>query len=283
MKKLKPIHWILIAVILIEAIVLGVWFGGRSVENSPTPTTPTELLLNYTANEDGSFTLLSMLQNAEDINVSFTYNDKTYTYDTDLVTFTEAYQNFEKYQELEPDATKELWEEFQNYVSGEVNQHVNKQHASIEYIRNIAKSGYSVPHEQLYENRGLYTINATTTIDNWNAIFADYILTDEAGNTVNELALGATIRIGETDYRAMVYTIIHSDNDNTNNHSAQEVAVHILFGDHMLSDITLSDATIYYLKPDGSEYFAHSKLKVTYTASSNEARYRDILILGGLQ
>lgn len=283
MKQLKPIHWILIAVLLIEAVVLGIWFGGRGIETPTTPTTPTELLLNYNANEDGSFTLLSMLQNAEDIDVSFTHSDHTYTYDTDLVTLTEAYRSLEKYQELEPDATEAVWQAFQECVSGEVNQHVNKQHASIEYIRNIAKSGYNVPHEQLYENRGLYTINATTTIDNWNAIFADYVLKDNNGNAVNELALGATIRIGETDYRAIVYTIIHSDNDDKNNHSAQEVAVHILFGDHMLSDITLSDATIYYLKPDGSEYFAHSNLKVTYTASSNEARYRDILILGGLQ
>ena len=281
MKKLKPLHWILIAVLLVEAIVLGVWFGAK--QNSKPTGSPDELKLTYEQNADGSFTLLSLLNNASDIDVQFSHADTEYSYDVDLVQVVDAYRDIEKYKTIEPNATEELWNAFKDAVSGAVNQQVNQPHASIEYIRNIAKSGYNVPHEQLYNNHGMYTINTTTTIDNWTSVFAPYILTDTEGKTVNELAMGATIRIGSTDYPAIVYTSLHPDEDKNNNDTAPEVTVHILFGDHIISDIALSDATIYYLKPDGSEYFAHSNIKVTYMASGNEARYRDILIMGGLQ
>lgn len=281
MKKLKPLHWILIAVLLVEAIVLGVWFGAK--QNSKPTGSPDELKLTYEQNADGSFTLLSLLNNASDIDVQFSHADTEYSYDVDLVQVVDAYRDIEKYKTIEPNATEELWNAFKDAVSGAVNQQVNQPHASIEYIRNIAKSGYNVPHEQLYNNHGMYTINTTTTIDNWTSVFAPYILTDTEGKTVNELAMGATIRIGNTDYPAIVYTSLHPDEDKNNNDTAPEVTVHILFGDHIISDIALSDATIYYLTPDGSKYFAHSNIKVTYMASGNEARYRDILIMGGLQ
>ena len=281
MKKLKPLHWILIAVLLVEAIVLGVWFGAK--QNTNPTGSPDELKLTYEQNTDGSFTLLSLLNNASDIDVQFSHADTEYSYDVDLVQVVDAYRDIEKYKAIEPNATEELWNAFKDAVSGAVNKQVNQQHASIEYIRNIAKSGYNVPHEQLYNNHGMYTINTTTTIDNWTSVFAPYILSDTEGKTVNELAMGATIRIGSTDYPAIVYTSLHPDEDKNNNDTAPEVTVHILFGDHIISDIALSDATIYYLKPDGSEYFAHSNIKVTYMASGNEARYRDILIMGGLQ
>lgn len=281
MKKLKPMHWILIAVLLVEAIVLGIWFGTR--HQATEQPQQTELLLHYDANEDGSFSLLSLLANAEEPVLQFTYQDVEYTYDDALVVLVDAYKSFEKFQELEPQATQELWSVFQDQLTIATHQQTNKQHASIEYIRNIAKTVYEVPHEQLYNNQGVYTINTTTTINNWESVFKDYIIKDKNGVMVSEIALGATIRIGKTDYNAIVYTLVNADSDSSNNSTAQEVSVHILFGDHILSDIPLSDATIYYLKPDGSSYFAHSDIKLTYMATNNEARYRDILILGGLQ
>lgn len=281
MKKLKPLHWILIAVLLVEAIVLGVWFGSRG--ETPQVEQQTELLLNYNANEDGSFSLLSLIATAEAPTLKFTYQDKEYTYDMSLIEMVEAYKSFDKFKEYEPEATNELWLEFQDQLTIATHRQTNKQHASIEYIRDIAKDGYGVPHEQLYDNRGMYTINAVTTINNWESVFKDYLVKGENGETVSELALGATVRIGDKDYNAIVYTMVNADEDSSNNSTAEEVSVHILFGDHILSDIDLSEATIYYLKPDGSAYFAHSNIKLTYMANSNEARYRDILILGGLQ
>lgn len=284
--KFKPIHWILIAVFLIEVCTLGVWLGTRKTNNTSNPENPvkqTELLLAYDANEDGSFNLLSLFANIDDPNITFKYDEKEYAYNIPLIELTDAYSSFEKYQALEQDATEELWVKFKEQVNIFTNQRANQEHAVIDYIRNVASSGYNVPHEQLYNNLGAYTINASTTINNWQAVFADYIIRDDHNNVTNELALGATVRIGDKDYNAILYTIVNSDGDTNNDSTAPEVSVHILFGDNIISDIATSEATIYYLKPDGSEYFAHSNLKVAYTATGNEARYRDLLILGGLQ
>lgn len=284
--KLKPIHWILIATLLIEACILGIWVGRHLGDDTSHPTNTsqlTELPLTYEINEDGSFSLLSMFSSVNKPDINFQYNEQSYSYDISLVELVEAYQKFEKYQAIETDATEALWTEFKEHVSAAVSKRTNQEHAAIEYIRNIAASEYNVPHEQLYNNTGAYTINATTTINHWNTVFSDYLLQDDSGNVPNELALGATVQIDKNDYNALVYTVVNSDGDDKNNNTAPEVSVHILFGDHILSDIALSDATIYYLKPDGSEYFAHSDIKVTYMATGNEARYRDLLILGGLQ
>lgn len=280
--KLKAIHWVLIAVLLIEAVVLGIWFGTKDNQEPPSDVKPTELLLTYDANEDGSYNLLSLLAAVEEPDIAFTFNDVEYKYDASLVELVDAYRSLGNYKKLQEDATEELWAEFQNQVMIATRKNTNKQHASIQYIRNIA-TNYGIPHEHMYDNNGMYTINTTTTINNWEAIFADYIIKDENGAAVNELAMGATVRIGETDYNALVYTVVNPDGDANNNSTAQEVSVHILFGVDILQDIATSDATIYYLKPDGSEYFAHSDIKVTYMATSNEARYRDLLSLGGLQ
>lgn len=280
--KFKPIHWILIVVLLIEACILGICLGTRN-KSAATVSTPAELLLTYDTNEDGSFTLLSLFANADEPEITFQYGEKQYVYDSPLVELVDAYRQFEKFKTLEPTATEDLWIEFQEHVSTAINARTNQEHAAIEYIRNIASSGYNVPHEQLHNNMGYYTINATTTINNWNDIFADYIIKDDSGNVPTELAMGATVRIDETDHNAIVYTVVNSDSDTKNNSTAPEVSVHILFGDYILDDINLSNATIYYLRPDGSEYFAHSDVKLHYLAAGNEARYRDILILGGLQ
>lgn len=281
--KFKPIHWILIVVLLVEACVLGVWFGTRNTSHPDDTTKQTELLLTYDANEDGSFSLLSLFANIAELNIAFQHNDHEYTYNVSLVELVDAYSNFDKYKVMEKDATEELWTKFKEQVGIIANQRANQEHAAIEYIRNVASSGYNVPHEQLYNNLGAYTINASTTINNWQSVFSDYIVRDENNNVTNELALGATVRIKEQDYDAIVYTMVNSDGNDNNNSTAPEVSVHILFGDHIISDIPTSDATIYYLKPDGSEYFAHSDVKLTYMATGNEARYRDLLILGGLQ
>lgn len=278
--KLKPIHIILIVLLLVEAIVLGVVLGKNHSSNTQPANKQTELLVTYEANKDGSYNLLSIFDAAEEPKITFTYNDTAYTFDHPLVDIVESFRSYEEFAKIQENATEEMWSAYTDAVSRHVAEALQTEHTVLGYIRDIAKTWYGVNHELLYNNNGFYTLNAFTTINQFEAIFAEYRI-EKDGAAASEMALGATVEIEGTKYPALVYMVITDDGNSENNATANEVSVHVVFGDKFLDDISNKPVKIYYCSPDGSKYIGHSDMKVSFFANIVESKYRDMYTTGG--
>jgi hypothetical protein len=277
--KLKPLHWVLIAILLIEAIVLGAMIGTNMTSQNTSPN-KSELLVTYTSNEKGQYELLSIFAEENSEPISFKADGNTYTTDKSISEITEAYRNFNQFEVLFPNATKGMWSEYKFAVDAYIDAKLKKEHPVMEYVRGIASKWYGVNHELLYNNSGFYTINTETTINAWESIFKSYQI-KENNNAINEMALGATVVIDDISYNAIAYMVVSDDGDAKNNSTAKEVSVHIVFGDKFMKDITGSTAMVYYLNPDGTTYIGHSEIPIVFMADTVEARYRDLAIAGG--
>lgn len=277
MKKLKPLHWILIAVLLVE-IITCIWFFTRPTNN--VLPNDTELTLQC-EQADGVYTLHSIFDEAEVTTFKFVDNAQEYVFDSNVVDMIEFYRNQESFSRFYPTASDTAWAAYKEAVETYLDEQVNQQHAGLEYIKSVATEWYQVESNTTFNNNGFYTIQTTTTLNEWLPLFEQYQLSGYDG-TLDEMALSAILRINDTQYPAMVYMRVMADSDTTNNDTAPEVTISVLFGDSFIQDFSNSEATLYFLKPDGSEYFAHSTLQIAFHANLTENHYRALhQMIGG--
>ena len=274
----KPIHIVLIAIVVIEIIALGCILGWK--ETFARSTHNPELLITYDADSNGRYSVLSLFENMQEPDITFQYNDTDYVFDQNIINITSAYRSYDTFTSLQENATPEMWHAYKDAVARNVAETLRQEHPVMTYIRNIASAWYNVPDSLLQSNQGFYTLNAYASITQWESVFSQYRI-QQNNSAANEMALGAIVKIDDIEYPAIAYMVITDDGDDKNNATASEVTIHVVFGDDFLNDVNAQDATITYLTPDGSQIAGYSEMKVQFFASPIESRYRELSIIGG--
>ena len=277
MKKLKPIHYVLIGILILEIIACA-WIFLR-----PTPDTlpsDTELILTY-ERVDNAYAISSVFKDAEMSTFNFADATQELVFDGNVVDMVEMYQNIERFAQRYPNASAEAWTAYKTAAEEYLYQQMGQQHASFDYIKSVATKWYNVEPQTTLNNKGFYAMHATSTLNEWIPLFSEYQI-EGYDKILDEMALSAVLQIGETQHPALVYMRVVADGDTTNNDVAQEVSISILFGDTFLENLNATEATLYFMRPDGSEYFAHSNLTITFLADTIESYYRTFnKIVGG--
>lgn len=276
--KLKPIHIILIVIVVIEIIVLGCILGWKGTFAGSTHNP--ELLITYDADSNGRYSVLSLFENMQEPDITFQYNGTEYVFDQNIINITSAYRSYDTFTSLQANATPEMWNAYKDAVSRHVAETLRQEHPVMTYIRNIASAWYNVPDSLLQSNQGFYTLNTYASIAQWESVFSQYRI-QQNNSAANEMALGAIVKIDNIEYPAIAYMVITDDGDDKNNATASEVTIHVVFGKDFLQDINAQDATITYLTPDGSQIAGYSEMKVQFFASPIESRYRELSLIGG--
>lgn len=275
--KLKPIHYILIIILIVE-IAICAWVLLRPT-NSGLPN-DTQLDITY-ENVDNVYAISSIFNDAEITPFSFECDGQDFVFDGNVVDMVEMYKNKEAFAQYYQNATADAWVAYQTATSEYIEKQMETQHASLNYIQSIATQWYNVEPQTTLNNNGLYTIQAYSTLNEWVPLFSEYQI-NGYDKILDEMALAAIVQIGEQQHHALVYMRVLADNDPQNNETAPEVSITVLFGDAIMNDFDNAETTIYFLRPDGSEYFAHSKLSLTFHANTTESYYRTLSnIVGG--
>ncbi len=259
--KLKPLHIILICIIIIECVLIGLHFTSKE---NPISQSVVTLTPSYSMDNEKSHPLSSLLSDAECPTFKFGNNENTLLeFNGSPVDFLTQYHEKPAFHETYPKATDEDWTAYRDAATGFAIQEQDTYNHTLEYARSVA-GWYNVNPELLRNNTGLYTITFTTSITEWNKAF-EKCLSQSAAKT--ELALGAAVRIDETDYEAAVYMVV----------DGSVVRYHVMFGTKFLSDFNAKDVKISIFTPDGTSVIAQTVIRTSHLADMMESRYRSIL------
>lgn len=276
--KFKPIHIILVIVLLIESIVLGVTLAHRITPTDITTKDCVAIPVTYEANEDATYQVLSLFDKHEVPAFTFADDTNTYNFTGDAAQFINYYQNEELFNAAYPDASPEAWTAYKSAVMQAARDATNTEHTQLQYVKKVANGWYGTPTNIMVDNLGYYTLNMSTTIASWATAF-DGILPMSNGTQINELALPAIVRVGDDgeEYNAMIMMVINDDGNTANNASANEVHINVYFGAKLMKDFHNQPIHIYTMNGEGTQYLSYMKINASFTAQVMETRYRDIL------
>ena len=270
---LKPWHWCLIAVLIIEAILLGYFLWPKHTNNSAIKMA--ELSTTYNKNQYGLCDIISL--NAAETCPSFTFHAENstteYTFSGTPIELVDYYTSFSTFQEKYPDTKDAEWNAYKTIVHEYAVNGLTKENAAFQYAYSIATAWYNIQPEYIANNSGRYTITLTAKRAEWDVVFDKYLKLNADGNKMNEIALPASIVIKNVTYSALAYMNAGSDT----------VTLHIMFEDEFLRDLDQQFVDVYIFDTNATNVIAHTVIETSFMASTMEANYRRIIEFGGLK
>lgn len=270
-RALKPWHWCLIAILIIETILLGYFLWPKRTHNVAIEMA--ELSTTYSKNQYGLCDITSL--NATEACPSFTFhaedNTTEYTFNGTPIEFVDYYTSLSAFQEKYPDAGDAEWNAYKTVAREYAINGLTKENAAFQYAYSIATAWYDIQPEYIGNNSGRYTITLTTKRAEWDAVFDKYLKLNADGNKMSEISLPASIVTKDVTYSALAYMNAGSDT----------VTLHIMFEDEYLRDLDQQVVDIYIFDTDATNTIAHTVIETSFMASTMEANYRRIIEFGG--
>lgn len=268
MKRLNTIHWLLIIVFVIEAVVL----GGVLIHKATNPP-PVQLDITYTQNVNQSYPMISSLVNAKIPTVTFKAGETDVTFDgtkeNAATSLTNCYTIHGSFSNTFGNTTAPYWQNFRSAADVAVGDLIYNSNSSMKHIKTVA-NWYAVNEKYMVGNAGIFTVAFSGKSSEWLAACSKYSLKvdGETNKYANEMVLPANVTIDGKTIQALAYTYINGDT----------YTCEIVFGDKFINNATVEKLTIEILSPNAKKILAETYMYVTFIANDVEDAFRSIFL-----
>jgi hypothetical protein len=268
MKRLNTIHWLLIIVFVIEAVVL----GGVLIHKATNPP-PVQLDITYTQNVNQSYPMISSLVNAKIPTITFNAGESNATFDGTAenapTRLTNYYTTYGSFSNAFDSTVAPYWQNFRSAADVAVGDIIYGSNSSMKHIKTVA-NWYAVNEAYMTGNAGVFTVSFRGKSSEWLAACSKYSVEvdGETGKYANEMVLPANVTINGKTIKALAYTYINGD----------AYTCEVVFGDKLIDDATVEKLTIEILSPNAKKTLAETYMYVTFIANDVEDAFRSIFL-----
>lgn len=270
--KLKPVHWILIVLILVEVIaVILLCIPHKEPNDIPQMI---KLSTTYPKTQNGLCEIQTSVQEESNLSLDFvkaSNPDETLHFNGTPFRMSMLYESFDEFQDTFEDVTKEDWESYRDTAYSYTSDVLATPNEAFAYACSTASGWYNVNQSCFAENSGQYAVTLQSTTNHWNQVFEQYLYKFQDGTIANEIVLPASIVIDKFAHPAIIYMSRSEDN----------VTMRLMFGDKYLNDFAKQTIDIYIYDANAKYELAHTMIEAEFVASETEIAYRKIFNSGG--
>jgi hypothetical protein len=270
--KIKPIHWILIALILVEIVAVVLFCIPRSQSNEIPQMV--ELSTTYDKTQSGLCEIQTPIQEENNLSLDFvkaSNPDETLHFNGTPFRMSMLHESFTEFQEMFKDSTKDDWNSYRDTAYSYTSDLLATDNNAFSYACSIASGWYNVTPSCFSRNAGIYAITLQSTSNHWNQVFEQYLYKFQDGTVADEIALPASVVINKHTYSAMVYM----------SRAADKVTMRFMFGETYIDDFTKQTVDIYIFDANAQNALAHTIIEAEFLASETEIAYRKVFNSGG--